>query len=419
MAKTRGRGSSAEQLRRRNRELSILMAIAGALNQSIDLEQALRVTLAQVADLLDLQTGWIWLLDEPTGAAYLAAAQNLPPGLAEHPRRMEGRCYCLDTFRAGDLSGAANVNVVSCTRLNGLLDGAGGLRCHASIPLYAHGRRLGVMNVASPDWRELSPDDLALLHAAGDLLSIAVERARLFTRSAQIGALEERNRLAREIHDTLAQGLTAIALRLESVDAQMERAGADDPQSAAGEDGARRVERARAGIAQALALTRANLEEARRSVLDLRAVSLEGQTLARALQTLVREVTLEGGGHVTCAIAGAGRPLEARVEAGLYRIAREALTNASSHARASHAHLSLALTPEEARLTIEDDGGGFDPASVPSDRYGLVGMAERARLLGGALTVATAPGAGTRVEARIPLSTPPTATESPERGDER
>lgn len=384
-----GRTSSAEQLRRRNRELSILVAIAAALNQSVELDQALQATLAQVAELLDLRAGWVWLLDEVTGASYLAAAQNLPPGLAEHPRRMEGRCYCLDTFRAGDLEGAANVNVVACSRLNGLVNGADGLRYHASIPLYVNGRRLGVMNVASPDWRKLSPDDLAVLHATGDLLGIAIERARLFTRSAQIGALEERNRLAREIHDTLAQGLAAIALQLESVDALLE----------AGAEG----ERARPSVARALALTRANLEEARRSVLDLRAASLEGQTLALALAALARETTLEGGGQVECQIIGGGRPLPARVEAGIYRIAREALTNITRHAAARRARLRLTLKPDVAWLVIEDDGRGFDAATIPDERFGLLGMAERARLLGGELHVATAPGDGVRVEATIPL----------------
>ena len=383
------RRSGAAELQRRNRELSILNAIASALNSTVDLNEALHAALAQVASLLGLHTGWVWLLEEDTCLPYLAASQDLPPGLADYPQRMEGTCYCLDTYTAGDLNGAANVNVVTCTRLKGLVDGANGLRYHASIPLYANDKKLGVLNVASPDWRELAPDDLALLHAIGDLLGIAVERARLFLRGAQLGALEERNRLAREIHDTLAQGLAAIALQLESVDALLE----------AGEEG----ERTRPSVERALALTRANLEEARRSVLDLRAASLEGQTLAQAMAALAREVTLERGRRVSCEITGGGRPLPARIEAGLYRIAREALTNVSSHAAASRARLALVMTPEEARLTIEDNGRGFDPASVSGGRYGLLGMAERARLLGGALQVATAPGEGTRIEAVIPL----------------
>ena len=252
--------ADAQRLERRNRELSILNAFARQLNAQVDLKRALQTALSQVAELLDLSTGWVWLLHEESGQPYLAAAQNLPPALAETPWRMEGTCYCLDTFRAGDLAGAANVNVVTCSRLRYLIDGTGGLRYHASIPLYAHGRQLGVLNVASADWRELSADDLQLLYTIGDLLSIAVERARLFERSADLGALQERNRLARELHDTLAQSLTAIALQLESADALLE---ADGPAGAIS-----------VAVRRALELTRASLDEARRSVQDLRAAPL-------------------------------------------------------------------------------------------------------------------------------------------------
>ena len=215
--------ASTEELRQRNRELSILNAIAEALNREVNLTQALRTTLTQVAELLGLDTGWVWLLSDDADDPYLAAAQNLPSGLVKNPHLMEGSCYCLRTYREGDLKGAANVNVVTCSRLQELVDGTDGLRYHASIPLYApNNKRLGVLNVASTDWRELSGDDLRLLHTVGDLLSIAVERARLFEDSAKLGALEERNRLAREIHDTIAQGLAAVALQLESAEALMD-----------------------------------------------------------------------------------------------------------------------------------------------------------------------------------------------------
>ena len=207
----------------RERELTILHAIADALNASVDLNASLGAALSQVAALFGLDTGWVFLLDEATGEPYLAAAQNLPPGLVRHPARMTGSCYCLDTFRQGDLNGAANINTVTCSRLKWLAgEGTAGLRFHASIPLYAYGRKLGVMNVASTEWRRLSADDLRLLHTVGDMLGIAVDRAELYARSAESGAVEERNRLAREIHDTIAQGLAATALHLETADALAE-----------------------------------------------------------------------------------------------------------------------------------------------------------------------------------------------------
>jgi len=381
--------TDAAKLRQRNRELTILNATAQALNRSVDLDQALGAALAQVAELLDLRTGWIWLLHGETGNSYLAAAQNLPPALADNPHRMEGSCYCLDTYQAGDLDGAANINVLTCSRLWGLVDGTEGLRYHASIPLYAHEKQLGVLNVASADWRELSPEDLRLLHTVGDLLSIAIERARLFARSVQLGAAEERNRLAREIHDTLAQGLTAIALHLETADALLETTA--DP------------EQVQEAVRRALTTTRASLEEARRSVLDLRAAPLEGRSLGEALAGLGKDWEAQARVPLEFEMVGGQRPLPLRLEVGLYRVAQEALTNVARHAGARHATLRLVTTPDQVRLTIEDDGRGFDPSRVPRGRYGLVGLSERAKLLGGVLRLESSPGAGTRVEVLVPL----------------
>ncbi len=380
--------TNAKKLERRNRELSILNQIAQGLNQSLDLNQAVQTTLAQVADLLNLQTGWVWLLQEDGETSYLAATLNLPPALAQNPAWMEGDCYCLRTFREGDLEGAANVNVVECSRLHGLLAGTDGLTYHASIPLYAHGKKLGVLNVASQDWRGLSDADLKLLYTVGDLLGIAVERARLYEQSMQLGAVRERNRLAREIHDTLAQGLTAVSLQLESADILLET-GANP-------------EKAHKAVQQALALTRANLDEARRSVLDLRAAPLEGRTLAEALTALAK--AFPEAVDIDVSITGSGQPLPPRIEIGLYRIAQEAFTNIRRHAQATKATLTLVVTPEFVKLMVADDGLGFETDAVPNGRYGLIGMNERVKLLGGSFTVESQPETGTCLEARIPLN---------------
>jgi two-component system, NarL family, sensor kinase len=381
---------AVETLERQNRELAILNTIATALNESVDLASSLSTVLSRVAELLGLGTGWVLLLEEASGRPYLAAAQNLPPGLAAEPERMEGSCYCLDTFRSGDLAGAANIKLVTCSRLRGLTQGTAGLRFHASIPLYARGKKLGVMNVASAEWRQLSADDLRILHTIGDMLGIAIERARLLEGSIEAGAAEERNRLAREIHDTLAQGLSATALQLETAEALLESDGAP--------------ERVRAAVRRALETTRENLREARRSVLDLRGAQLQGRSLAEAIAELCTSAPERADGvRVEFRSIGAARPVPARVETALYRVAQEALSNALRHANAKQISVQLSAEPKRIMLSVTDDGVGFEVCKPRDGHFGLVGMRERVRLLGGEICVYSRDGAGTHVEAVVPL----------------
>lgn len=383
----------ATSLLRSNRELGVLYAIAGNLNRKVDVHEALQEVLAQVTGLLGLQTGWVWLVDE-LGAPYLAAAQALPPYLADYPERIAGSCLCLDTFLEGDLEGAANINVLRCTRLkNAERDSdpsSFGLRFHASIPIYAGEKPLGVLNVASEDWRELQAEELQLLHIIGDQIGLAVERARLsaeHTRAAaRLATIEERNRLAREIHDTLAQGLAAITLQLETADALM----------------VSRPGRAEEAIRRALSLTRSNLEEARRSVMDLRAAPLQDSTLPEALAALAQDGC---GAEFVCVPAADFPALPARLEAGLYRIAQEAVTNACKHAGARHILVTLTLDEQCLCLVVQDDGCGFDPdevtGRVQTGHFGLASMSERVKLLGGTICIQSELGAGTCVAVAV------------------
>jgi two-component system NarL family sensor kinase len=386
-----------------NRDLAVLYTIASQLNRKVDVREMLQEVLAQVTRLLGLQTSWVWLLNEER-RPYLAASQNLPPYLADHHERMTGSCLCLDTFLSGTLSGAANIDVLRCSRLkNAEREGdptSRGLRFHASVPIYAGETPLGVLNVASEDWRELAEPDLQLLHIVGDQIGLAIQRARLAAEhtqaAARLATIEERNRLAREIHDTLAQGLAAITLQLETADAL----------------GEQRPERAREAIRRALALARANLEEARRSVIDLRAAPLQNRTLREALHDLAQETEREGIVVIYCYTPEDFPLLPPRLEAGLYRIAQEALTNVRKHAGASHVQLSLGLEEDELCLYIYDNGRGFqvdqtsDARIHPGEQaehFGLTGMNERVKLLGGTLCIDSTPGSGTCLICCVPL----------------
>jgi two-component system NarL family sensor kinase len=157
-----------------------------------------------------------------------------------------------------------------------------------------------------------------------------------------------------------------------------------------------------------LTTTRDSLEEARRSVLDLRAAPLAGRPLAEALAALGRAFTAETG--VLARVQAEGEAtLPLRVEAELYRIAQEALANVRRHARATRVEIVLRADAGEVALVIRDDGVGFVVERGAAGGHGLVGMRERARLLGGRLRVASWPGRGTRVTARAPLGQERTA----------
>ena len=264
-----------------------------------------------------------------------------------------------------------------------------GLAYHASVPLYFQDKPLGILNVTGPSWRRLTDEELHLLSTIAYQVGIAIERARLADESAQLARAEERARLAREIHDTLAQGLTAIALHLE---------GALHHLTA-------QPERARQRLQRALLTTRESLEDARRSVLDLRASPLTGKPLLTAVRALSRKFTSETGIRVR--VRGeATRPLPMRVEAELYRIAQEALVNVRRHAEATDVEIVLQQTPRRVRLSVRDKGHGFDPRAVSAERHGLVGMRERAKLLGGTLRVTSRrrPPSGTTVVATVPVA---------------
>jgi two-component system NarL family sensor kinase len=371
-------------VRQSPRDLRVLKEIAEALNGAADVDRALRESLARVVDLLGLRTGWVWLIDPETGRFYSATARDLPPFLRD-PVRMTGRtCWCIDAYRSGEPT-AENIDVIECSRLRAALGAkrpTRGLRYHATIPLYFGDRRLGIMNVATPRWRRLTRRELDLLSTIASQVGVAVERARLAEESVRLARGEERARLARDLHDTLTQSLTAIGLHIEAAMGAVK-----DPAG-------------RKQLQQALAVTRSSVDEARHSLHALRGSPLKGRPLADALVALGREITAETGTRVSVR-SSSREPLPSHVEEQMFRITAEALTNAQRHSKATDVHVTLTLTPRLARLTVVDHGQGFD-ARAPSHGFGIAGMRERSALIGGRLDVQSRPGGGTRITLTVP-----------------
>ncbi|HWT04917.1 MAG TPA: GAF domain-containing sensor histidine kinase [Xanthomonadales bacterium] len=371
------------------RDVALFDAIASALTAT-DVERALEAALREIVHALDLAAGWIWILDPDTGRFYLAAAHELPPYLREPVQMTGDLCWCMESFVDGDFD-SKNVDIIACSRLRrGAREGGDalthGLQSHASVALRFGERRLGIMNVCPPVPRRLSEGDLRLLSVTGAQIGLAVERGRLAEEESSAARSAERTRLAREIHDTLAQDLTAIALQLESALRDLPR---DSP--------------AAQRVATALDVARASMAQARASVLSLRADPLEGRPLAAALAALARRLTSETGMRVTLHERGT-TALPYEVEGELFRIASEALTNARLHANASRIEVELDGGDTHVALRIRDDGTGFDPSVRDDERYGLRGMEERAKLAGGSLRVASDRAGGTLVETIVPRS---------------
>ena len=197
---------------------------------------------------------------------------------------------------------------------------------------------------------------------------------------------EDRTRIARELHDTLEQELTGIAVQLDAASDRLP----DSPPAAA------------AALGTARALLRHTRTEARRSVWDLRAALLEVGDLASALRETARQ--MEGGPALVFSCEGEVRRLPAAVENNLLRIGTEAMTNAVKHAEARRIEVKIAFTPDDVRLEVTDDGKGFDASratTLTGGHFGWLGMRERAERIGARLVLDSRPGAGTRVAARI------------------
>ena len=205
--------------------------------------------------------------------------------------------------------------------------------------------------------------------------------AQLAALAEQLAASQERNRLARELHDTLAHTLSGVSVQLEAVQALWE-----------GDAAA-----AHTMLEQALASTRAGLTDARRALRALRASPLEELGLARAVSQLAETQAARTGLQLVLAVPPQLDGLAPEVEQCVYRVAQEALTNVGRHAAARTVQVELGCAAGQVRLRIADDGQGFDVAAVDGAHYGVQGLRERAALLGGTLAVESRPGQGTTV----------------------
>ena len=224
------------------------------------------------------------------------------------------------------------------------------------------------------------------------VVSDLAERKRAEATMRELAVLEERNRIAREIHDTLAQGFTGVVVQLEALEQALE----ESPAEVSGH------------LSRAKSLARESLNEARRSVRALVPGALEQRSLDAVLKDEILRFSTSGPENASFRLSGKKRDLPSNIQAALLRICQESLANVRRHARATEVTVELSFNHKAAWLSVEDDGVGIDMDAVKATDgvggFGLIAMEQRARLLKGSLRVTTEEGHGTLVEARIPTS---------------
>jgi len=267
-----------------------------------------------------------------------------------------------------------------------------GFRSAMYLPLASRGHVFGVLIFGSLEWGKYTEDELELAREIADQLALVFEHALLYEESRETGKSQERNRLAREIHDTIAQELTRIMWQLNAT----ERAVASG------------VDHGLKALEDVRNIVRDCLQQVRRSVWDLQSFELESRSLSDAIR---REVLRLGEQGIQASMQGEGQEPESmdrECQLAVLRIAQEALNNTRRHSHADTLTISLMFGATSVKLQVSDDGTGFDPSlqsSEPSSKgggFGMISMRERARLVGGRVEVQSTLGIGTRVEAEIP-----------------
>jgi signal transduction histidine kinase len=262
------------------------------------------------------------------------------------------------------------------------------MRSFLGVPIVARGEVIAAFYLTDREGADdFDTGDQRLIEMLAAHAAVAIENARLLERSRELNIVEERNRLARELHDSVSQKLFGIVLTAEAAATLLDR-----DTAAAGEQVARLGE-----------LAHEALTELRELIFELRPASLEQEGLAATLRKQVDMLRRLHGRDIELRIAGAARPAP-EAESEVLRIAQEALNNALRHANARRIELRYESRDHKILVTVADDGVGFDPAApgVRSRRLGLTSMEERARALGGALAVVSRPGEGTTVTLEVP-----------------
>jgi signal transduction histidine kinase len=419
----------------RTRVLSALIDIAAAVNRSLDLEETLTHSLEKTLRILGIEAGGIYLLEGGGTALRLAVHRGYPAALVtemDHLPVGEG----FNGFVAQQCCPLVVDEVAQDPRIARPAVIQAGVRSLVSVPLHSKEKLMGTLFATTYTPRRFSDEDINLLTSIGYQVGVAIENALLYGQAQQLAALEERSRLARELHDSVTQALYSQILLVEGWKQMVRNGELTDLTEPLEELGL---------------VNKQALKEMRLLVYELRPPDLEKEGLVGALHKRLNAVEKRAGVEARLITEGILADLPIELEENLYRIAQEALANALKHAAAQQVLVRLSADPAQVTLEITDDGCGFDPtifstglnaglnsgrmntatpvqrvyyagtahavaepdranSQAPSDEavdnggMGLINMRERTEKLQGVFTLESAPGQGVKIRVQIPIA---------------
>ncbi|MFS0862427.1 GAF domain-containing sensor histidine kinase [Fredinandcohnia sp. 179-A 10B2 NHS] len=364
-------------------KLQTLKVIAETLNQSNDLHLMLQQVLKELLEVTRLETGWLFLIDVK-GKYELIADYNLPPALTWEQKKpmCQGICWCVDKYNKGRLLRAANI--MECKRLEDAVTYNWGetnqITHHATVPLRAGEERFGLLNVASPNKTHFTNEELALLESVAFQIGTAIKRIKLAENEQNLALLAERNRLARDLHDSVNQLLFSLVLTVRGTKELTE-----DPEL-------------KEMLSYMQELSQEALSEMKALIWQLRPQGLENGVASALLnygKVLGIQVDVEVKGVID---------LPSKIEEALWRIGQEALNNCKKHSGVTASTIMISVTTKAVAMKITDSGCGFhyvEDQPIPS--LGLASMRERTEALNGTFTLTSEIGKGTAIYIEIPL----------------
>mgnify|MGYP001038819014 CR=1 FL=1 len=371
-----------------------VIEVTDEVTSELELDRVLPKVMEIAVDLTGSEGGVIALLDEERNVIRYPYLHRLPPELGD-VTVSKGEGLSGEVMATGEPMVIDNYQAYR-NAIPAFV--AAGITSVLSVPIVSGERTFGALSVFSIHEAEaFSEREVAILNAIGREAGIAIENAylyenmRFYARQITQAQESERRRIARELHDDTIQSLIGLSRRLEAL------ATSEDCTS----------EQVADDIAELQEATGRIIKRVRRFSQDLRPSILDDLGLLPTLEELTASTNRHDGLHAEFQVKGEERRLSSEMELTLFRIAQEALNNVRRHADASRVVTTVELGEGAVRLTVEDNGKGFSPPSLidhpaAGGKLGLIGMHERARLLGGSLAVNSKPGEGTRIVVNVP-----------------